>query len=179
MPAGVQKFEYDLGTEFFNDMENPDVRRGNVHVVLTVRHEHDTYYLDFVMKGTLIIPCDRCLDDLEHDVDTTYSLRVKYGEAYSDEADDLLIIPEGDAFLNVAYMIYDTIALTIPLKHVHPFGKCNKAMSAQLRKHGAGIGADLDGEDFADEMLEEELEEESDDAPVDPRWDALKNIDNN
>lgn len=178
MPVGVQKYEYDLGIDFFHNMENEDVRRGDVHVDLTVRHEHDTYYLDFVMKGMLVIPCDRCLDDLEHEVDTTYSLKVKYGEEYSDEADDLLIIPESDAYLNVAYMMYDTIVLTIPLKHVHPFGKCNRAMSAQLRKHSAG-GDSLDDEDFADEMLEEELGEEAKNVVTDPRWDALKNISDN
>lgn len=175
LPEGVHKYEYELGTGFFQDMENEDVRRGDVHVELTVRHEHDTYYLDFEMKGMLIIPCDRCLDDLEHEVDTKYSLRVKYGEEYSDETDDLLIIPESDTYLNVAYMIYDTVVLTIPLKHVHPFGKCNRAMSAQLRKHSINS---FDDEDFDDELLDDNLDDEVNDAPTDPRWDALKNTNN-
>ena len=66
------------------------------------------------MKGLVYIPCDRCLDEMEHEVDTAYHLCVKYGESYNDENDELLIIPESENYLNIAYFVYDTVALTIP-----------------------------------------------------------------
>lgn len=178
MPVGVQQFEYELTTEFFKDMESSDVRKGDVKVALSVRNTGEIYYLDFVLKGVIVIPCDRCLDDMEHIVDTTYHLTVKYGEEFSDESDDLLVIPYGDSYLNVSYMIYDTVMLTIPLKHVHPAGLCNKEMSARLRKLTA---RNFDEDELQDGDFASEVEEnESDtDSFCDPRWDALKNLNDN
>lgn len=107
------------------------------------------------------VPCDRCLDPIDIDVDTTYHITVKYGEDYNDETDDLLIIPQSDTYINVAYMLYDTLVLTIPLRHVHPLGKCNRAMAAALSKHRS-IGVDDTDEDFDDvsEQIDSEIETE-------------------
>ncbi len=56
----------------------------------------------------------------------------------------MLIIPHSDTYLNVAYMLHDTVMLTVPLRHVHPAGQCNRAMSAVLSRHNAEA---LDDED--------------------------------
>ncbi len=87
----------------------------------------------------------------------------------------MLEIPDSDNYLNVAYMIYDTVVLAIPIKHVHPLGKCNRAMSAILKKHRArpdDVDADLENE-LIDEIDRIDSEDASDCEP-DPRWDALK-----
>ena len=184
MPIGTQQFEYTIGPEFFRNMENTDVRKADIKVVLSVKNSGESFGLDFDIKGMIIIPCDRCLDDLEHNVDTKYHLRVKYGEEYCDENDEVLIIPESDNSLNVAYMIYDSIILTIPLKHVHPMGKCNRAMSAHLKKHSTRNMSDEDFEDdgFSEEESEEIFEGNDDnnnEETSDPRWDALKDLKDN
>ena len=74
-------------------------------------------------------------------------------------------------------MIYDTVALAIPIKHVHPAGKCNRAMSAILKKHRARPGdedADLENE-LIDEM-DDLADSEPDEPATDPRWDALRKL---
>lgn len=175
LAAGTYDYEYHLGKQFFTDMESADIHDADLTVKLTVTRKRDIYRLDFTITGTITLICDRCLDDLIMPVDTTYSIAVKYGDDYNDEADDLLIIPESDNFLNVAYMIYDTVALTIPIKHVHPMGKCNRQMSAMLRKHRAHRPGDEDAEledNLIDEM--ETMDTERDEPPADPRWDGLK-----
>lgn len=177
MPQGAQEFEFHLGKQFFKDMENPDIHDADMDVRLTVDHKGDLYQMDFAITGTMTLICDRCLDDLIMPVDTTYSIAVKYGEDYNDDSDDLLIIPQSDSDINVAYMIHDTVALTIPIKHVHPLGKCNRQMSAMLKKHRAHRPDDEDAE-LEDSLIEEMETMESGDQPqaTDPRWDALKNI---
>lgn len=132
---GKYEQDFECDTEFFKNMENPDVLSSDVHVHLDLVKKNDAYDCTFACKGMLQIPCDRCLDPLDHEVDATYHITVKYGDDYNDETDDLLIIPYSDNYLNVAYMLYDTIVLTIPLRHVHPLGKCNRAMTAALHKH--------------------------------------------
>jgi uncharacterized metal-binding protein YceD (DUF177 family) len=104
---------------------------------------------------------------------------VKYGEEFRDDSDELLEIPFNDD-LNVAYMIYDTVSLAVPIKHVHPQGKCNKQMSAVLKKHRAHAPADMDTE-LEDRLIDEmdNLEVDgtaADEGDTDPRWDALKGL---
>lgn len=173
--GGVHEFDYKLDKQFFANMENADVRDADLDVHLVVEHHNDIYALAFTISGTVTLLCDRCLDDLVLPIDTTYNINVEYGDDYNDESDDLLVIPQGDNFLNVAYMLYDTVVLAIPIKHVHPLGKCNRAMSALLKKHRAhGTGEDAD---LQDEMLDsiDEIDSAAD-APSDPRWDALRGM---
>jgi len=159
LPEGKHTFEYHLDKQFFTNMENADVRDADVKVTLDVDYRGDAYALAFRLTGTLTVPCDRCLDDLLLDIDTEYGLTVKYGEEYDDDSDTLLIIPESDNYLNVAYMIYDTAVLAIPPRHVHAQGKCNRAMSALNKKYGVSNGAD-DDDDFTDaDIAESETED--------------------
>lgn len=142
MGDGHHEQDFDCGMEFFKNMENTDILFSDVKVHLDLEKKNDSYDCTFHCKGLLKIPCDRCLDPLDHEVDTTYHITVKYGEDYNDETDDLLVIPYDNSYLNVAYMLYDTIVLTIPLRHVHPMGKCNRAMAAALHKHHSPSGDD-------------------------------------
>lgn len=172
MPEGTHHFEYHLGKQFFANMENTDVHDADIKVDLAVTYKNGLYDLKFDMNGEVVLLCDRCLDDLHLPIETNYQVTVEYGSDYSDN-DDLLVIPVSDSSLNVSYMIYDTVALAIPMKHVHPMGKCNRQMSALLRKHRArptGEDAELE-EQLMDEM---DSMSPSDPAPTDPRWNALK-----
>lgn len=175
--TGTHNFEYHLDKQFFANMENSDIHGADLDVKLTVVYNGEFYDLDFVITGEVTLICDRCLDDLHYPIEAAYHIVVKYGEDYNDDNDEVLEIPVGDAYLNVAYMIYDTVVLAIPIKHVHPQGKCNRQMSAMLKKHRATTG-DEDAE------LENELIDEIDsiddsapaEAPADPRWDALRKL---
>lgn len=165
---GSHEFNYIIDKQFFVNMEYSDVRDAELAVRLVVDRQKDIYRLNFEIVGTVTLLCDRCLDDLVLPIDTTYNINVEYGDDYNDDSDDLLIIPRADNDLNVAYMLFDTIVLQIPMKHVHPLGQCNRAMSALLKKHRAGTDA------IEDELLDS-VDDEGD-APADPRWDALRGL---
>ncbi len=181
LAPGKHTFQYHLDKQFFTNMESADIHDADLGVDLTADYNGHYYLLDFKITGEAVLICDRCLDDLRFPIDTGYRITVEYGEDYNDESDDVLQIPESDNYLNVAYMIYDTVALAIPIKHVHPLGKCNRQMSAMLKKHRATIDsedADLE-ESLIDEM--DALDDTTPDRgftapPADPRWDALKKL---
>jgi uncharacterized metal-binding protein YceD (DUF177 family) len=110
---------------------------------------------------------------MEQPIETDDRLKVKLGAEYS-EIDDMVVIPEEEGYINVAWFIYEFIALSIPMKHVHAPGKCNKDMVNKLSKH-LRVSAD-DEEDEFDSIVD------TDDRPqeIDPRWNELKKIlDNN
>ncbi len=171
--VGTHEFEYHLDKQFFANMESADVHDADLTVKLVVVYNGEYYDLSFNITGEVVLICDRCLDDLHYPIETSYHIVVKYGEDYNDDSDEVLEIPDSDNYLNVAYMIYDTVTLAIPMKHVHPLGKCNRQMSAMLKKHRARGGdedADLEN-DLIDEI--DNLDQE---APSDPRWDALRKL---
>lgn len=175
--VGTHEFEYHLDKQFFVNMESSDIHDADLNVALTVQYNGDIYNLDFHITGEVVLICDRCLDDLRFPIDATYHIVVKYGEDYNDDNDEVLEIPETDNTLNVAYMIKDTVELAIPMKHVHPLGKCNRQMSAMLRKHRARRTDDEDAE--LEETLIEEMDSMPDqpsDQPSDPRWDELRKL---
>ena len=106
-------------------------------------------------------------------------LMVKFGHEYAEEGDNLIVIPEEEGEINVAWFMYEFVALSIPMKHVHAPGKCNKAVTSKLSKHlktDANEDSDEVFETGGDDIVvEEEMEEQ-----IDPRWNELKKIlDNN
>lgn len=182
MSPGVHEVEYHLGKQFFADMESQDIHDADLDVKLTVDHKGDFYNLSFHIVGDVTLLCDRCLDELHFPIDATYNIAVEYGEDYNDDNDEVLVIPMSDNTLNVSYMIFDTVELQIPIKHVHPMGKCNRAMSAILKKHRARRPDDEDAEledQLIDEMDQIDAEGDSDSTPTDPCWDALKKLSDN
>ena len=156
------------------DIDGTEVQKGRVHVHLTVKRTAMAFDMSFHITGIVIVPCDRCLDDMELPIETNNRLVVKFGKEYAEESDEVVVIPEEEGSINVAWFMYEFIALAIPMKHIHAPGKCNKAMASKLKKHTAKSMDDLDGTD--EEPLDNGAAAEEDGSVTDPRWDALKGL---
>lgn len=158
MKASSLDLEFDLDNAFFADIDGEEFQKGTVKAKVVVKKGRDIFDFSFALTGTVVVPCDRCLDDLEIEVDTENTLRVKLGDSYADEG-DIVIIPEQEGDLNIAWYLYEFIVLALPMKRVHAPGKCNHEMTGRLKKHSAAA-ADDEGEEMQ----------------VDPRWAGLKDI---
>ena len=168
------EYEFQLDNQFFADLDAPEVQKGAVNVSLKVRKTSGVYQLDFRTEGKVIVICDRCLDEMEQLIETDDQLKVKLGVEFS-EIDDIVVVPEEDGYINVAWFIYEFIALSIPMKHVHAPGKCNKDMVSKLSQHLRVKGHDHEDMEDEDELVSDEGPQE-----IDPRWNELKKIlDNN
>ena len=141
LKEGVTTFGYDLDDAYFEAVEAPEVRRGRVRVDLTVSRAASVFRLDFHIGGTVHVPCDLCLDDMEQEVAADNSLTARLGEEYSED-DDLITVGRDEGLLDVSWFIYEFIALGIPIKHVHAPGKCNPAMIKVLEEHSAARSSD-------------------------------------
>jgi len=150
--------EYHLDDNYFEAIDAPEVRRGELCVKLSIHRAADFFELDFHTDGTVHIPCDLCLEDMDLAVNTDNKLVVKFGEDYSEE-DDLVTVVEDEGILDTSWFIYEFIALNIPIKHVHAPGKCNPAMIKMLEEHSATRSG----------VQEEEK-------PIDPRWSELEKL---
>lgn len=175
LSPGVHEYEYFLENKFFVDIDGDEVQKGKVKVNLTVKRTSMAFDMNFQLEGIVYVPCDRCLDDMELPVSTQNKLVVKFGKEYAEESEEIVIIPEEEGEINLAWFIYEFIALAIPMKHIHAPGKCNKAMSSKLKKHTARRADDEDefDEEAADDIV---VDDDAADIPSDPRWDALKGL---
>ena len=158
LKEGQSTLEYSLGDAWFESLDEDEIKRGNIRVCINVRRTENYFELDFHTEGTVVIPCDLCLDDMEQPIETDDRLVVKFGEEYSED-DDLITVEEGDGTLDLSWFVYEFIALNVPIKHVHAPGKCNAAMIKALEEHSATRSSD---EDDAENM--------------DPRWSELKKL---
>ena len=175
LSPGVHTYEYELDRKFFEAIDGDEVRKGDVSVILNVRKTSSTFEFNFEIEGVIKVSCTRCLDDMDLGVDTKSRLIVKFGSEYSEESDEIVIIPEDEGEINIAWFLYEFIALTIPIKHTHPPGECNRVVSSKYNKHRA-VSAD-DDEDDSDEFISEDSETQEEDTPQnDPRWDALRGL---
>lgn len=168
LAAGKHKFNYLLDNKFFEliDDGTADVKRGKVNVDVDIKASDSIFEFEFKINGTVYAPCDRCLDDITMPVDIENKLIVKFGADYSEENDEIVIIPEEDGEINIAWFLYEFIILSLPMKKVHAPGQCNKAMSSKLNKHKVSSENDNDMDDLDD----------MEDSSSDSRWDALKDL---
>jgi len=180
MRTDTCKYEFVLDNLFFANIDGPEVQKGKVNVVLLVKRTSRAFELNFQTEGMVWVPCDRCLEDMEQLVNSTDKLLVKFGHEYAEEGDNLIIIPEEEGEINVAWFMYEFVALAIPMKHVHAPGKCNKTMTSKLSKHLRTTPDDENEEALVPEEETNLLNEEEEGAQIDPRWEELKKIlDNN
>lgn len=178
MRQDVQEYEYLLDNQFFANIDSEEFQKGKVKAIVTVSRVGDMYNLAFQLNGLIKIPCDRCLDDMDLPVETENKLLVKLGKEYAEEGDDTVIIPEQEGVINISWFLFEFIALTIPVKHVHGPGKCNKQMSSKLKKHMVKSADDDESFDLDDTEDIIVADDDSDDA-TDPRWDTLKGLKDN
>lgn len=175
LTSGIHNKVYFLENKFFIDIDGQEVQKGKVQVDLTIKSSSMMFEMNFHIQGVALVPCDRCLDNMEIAIDTQNRLVVKFGKEYAEENDEIVVVPEEEGAINLAWFLYEFIALAIPMKHVHAPGKCNKTMSSKLKKHTTRSAND-DDDDFANEVEDDDIVEDEAVETTDARWDALKGL---
>ena len=154
----VTPLEWELDDQFFEQLEDAQLQQGSVHVSGSIRKAVGFFELELQSVGTVRVPCDRCLEMMDQPVEADLRLIVKMGSEYTDD-DDVITVDEAHPVLDTAWLRYESIALAVPIRHVHQPGDCNVSMSEKLNELSAARSSDADAEDA-----------------VDPRWAALKGL---
>lgn len=174
---GGKTFEYEIGDDFFAEIEGL-IQRGSIHTTVVCLSAGSVYKFRIHSIGTVIVPCDRCLADLELRIETADDLNVKLGSEYADDG-DCVIVPESEGYLDLAQFIYEFVALSMPMTCCHEPGKCDDAMMHELSRHQSTRSGyeDAEREDSTEigDAPDEAMGENSDE-PIDSRWAALKQL---
>ena len=154
----VTPLEWELDDQFFEQLEGAQLQSGSLHVSGSIRKAVGFFELQLHTVGTVEVTCDRCLDLMRQPIEADLNTTVKLGTEDSYD-DDVITVDETQSVLDTAWLIYESIALAVPIRHVHQPGDCNVAMSEKLQQLSAARSSDADAQDN-----------------IDPRWAKLKNL---
>jgi uncharacterized metal-binding protein YceD (DUF177 family) len=87
---------------------------------------------------------------------------VKFGDAFNNENEELLILPHGEHQIDITQYVYELIVLSVPQKRVHPGVKEGTLKNEALEQLSVNSVKEV----------KEEIKEEN----TDPRWDKLKQL---
>lgn len=118
LPRGRSLLELSFGREFFDSFGNSEVLDADLKAVLHVDNHSLTVDVACEISGSVTVECDRCLEDLEIPVETSFE------ESYAPQTDEL----------DLSQDIYDYILVSLPMQRVHPDGGCNGETIKYLSK---------------------------------------------
>ena len=154
---GKHNFLFEIDKEFFQ-LFDTEQEFTNPKIVADILMDKHTTFLEFFIKttGEVELVCDITNQPFNHPIENEIDVLVKFGENYDDSDIDVIQIPMQDHAFNVAQLIYENLALSIPMKKVSP----------------NVTDEDLEVlEKFQPKTVENTEEPESD-----PRWDALRKL---
>ena len=166
LKEGLHEYKFEAKNAFFESFDNSDVSGGDLEVELNLNKKSQFLELDFIIKGTLQVVCDRCLDEYDQEINATVVLFVRFGDDFEEISDDIIVIPRDAIRISVAQYIYEFAVLALPIQKIHPDKKngessCNADMIKKLAEHSGN-------KSFSNE------EDAGDSDDIDPRWELLK-----
>lgn len=156
-------YSYASDSRFFQEFDQDLIKKGHFEATLTLEKSSTMLRLDFFIKGVAEQECDRTLELYDQEFETRNRLFLKFGDRDEELTDEIEVIQRNTARINVARYIYDYIALSLPVKRLHP----------SLRSEEN----DEDDEVLVYGTMTNHKSDETEPAEeTDPRWEALKSI---
>lgn len=155
---GIHEFEFEIKEAFFTlfdtdqEFEKPDLK------VIVKLEKHSTFMELWVnIYGKVELTCDISNENFDYEIKNESKYLVKFGEEFDYSHEEILIIPRDSYYFNIAQIIYENIALSIPMKKLSP---------------------NLSDEDLAiiDKYSPKEKDEVEEEELGDPRWEALRKL---
>ena len=152
---GNHTFKMSIGVEFIELFGIEHLQNILIGILIKMIKRGTILELHIEGRGSVVVACDRCLEPYEQHVSFDNDVIVKTNAAKSEVIDETLIhiTPQTDA-LELGQYLYESLMVSLPIKMVHPLGKCNKEMVERLKPNKI----------------------KQNNNTSDPRWDALKNI---
>ncbi len=172
LPNKDYEYKFDINGEFFAHFEDRFVDKGSLVANVKLIKHSGTLELQFDIHGTVVLTCERSLDEYDETIDCSEKLLLKFGDENVEISDEIILVTRDTHRFNVAQYIYEFIGISIPIVKRHPRFKTEE----------------LDSEDEDDDVRlvyqsstapEEEIEEAEEEKKEDPRWALLKNFKNN
>jgi uncharacterized protein len=157
----AHEFTFELGKTFFDEFGKDLLEDGHFDARV-VLDKHETFIdANFHISGAAKLICDRSLEPFDFPVDVEKKMMFKYGEAEMEMTDEIMVIPQDKATLNLGQFLYEYIALALPMKRIHPKFQEDE---------------EEDDDETPGKIIYTSKEDQPNEGTVDPRWEALKKL---
>ncbi len=160
LKLGKHKFEYQIEHKFFESFDYTEFNSTAIKLHVLLNKLSTMMELELTASGLVNVNCDLTREPYDQPIEAHLELVIKFGEAFNDENDEILILPHGEFEVNIAQYIYEMIVLAVPQKRVHP-GVLDGTLQSETL-------------DRLEELHPKDVKEDSEN--TDPRWDALKKL---
>lgn len=141
----AERLNIELTDRFFADLEQEEISGGDIHVEIFVKASAgDIYNVNIKADGHVTVACDRCLDPLDIEVETSDTLKVKDADPEDCDAPEMLYLEAGNPCFDFSWLVYEIIETALPMQRVHPEGLCNKEMLSYITAEENGDEDDWD-----------------------------------
>jgi len=158
LSKGVHQFEFQLEEDFFKKYGQEVVDKGKFAAKVTLDKKETFIEADFKIEGNAFLICDRSLDDFDYPIAIAKKIVFKYGDEAKEVSDEIIIITHDQQKLDVGQLMYEFIALEIPIKKLHP----RFENETEDETEGRIIYTSSTGK--------------TDEETIDPRWEKLKKL---
>jgi uncharacterized metal-binding protein YceD (DUF177 family) len=160
LKQGKHHFEYQIDQTFFDSFQFDEFNDSDIRVEAVLNRMSTMMELEMKAEGWVNLACDLTGELFNQPISSDLELVIKFGEAFNDEDDEILVLPFGEHQFNIAQYVYEMLVLAVPPKRIHPGVADGTLKSSALKKLA--------------ELQPKEVRESKEE--TDPRWDALKSL---
>ena len=128
---GLHTFDFEVDDALFSEMESNEIKGGKCQVHACLNCSDTKIDANIVISGSVVVECDRCLEDCNIPVDYSGLLTIRFSDLQHDYDGDVMWIAKGDQ-LSLKQYIYESIVISLPYRRVHEEGGCNPEMLARF-----------------------------------------------
>lgn len=161
---GHESFEYKIDDQFFNLLDQSLIEKGNLQTIVSMDRTSTMVKCSIHIDGVVELTCDRTLNLFNHPIHSVNNVTYKFSDKDEELTDEIILIKHDTRIINVAQILFDFIALNIPLKKIHP----DFLTEADFKS---------DDNILIYSSISNESEPTDTDIDIlDPRWEALKKL---
>ena len=166
LKLGKHHFEYQISNAFFEIFDYHEFINSNIKVNVVLEKKSTLIEVAFKHNGTVNVPCDMTNEEFNLPVKGNMKLIVRFGDAFNNDNEELLILPHGEFQIDIAQYIYEMIVLSVPLRRIHPGIKDGSLNTEALKKL----------KELSIKEIKKENKKELSQEIIYPRWDKLKQL---
>ncbi|MBN2669827.1 MAG: DUF177 domain-containing protein [Bacteroidales bacterium] len=156
LAEGSHFYSYKPDKKFFEVYPNEDIISSDLIVELELIKKATHLELRFNIEGSVVYICDRCNETYNDKLSSEQTIYIKFGEEYSEEDENLYVLPDNDSEFDVSPFINELIVVAIPMKKVH--------------------SEDENGNYTCGGNLIDYIANTKNEGAIDPRWNELKKL---
>ncbi|WP_295939523.1 DUF177 domain-containing protein [uncultured Alistipes sp.] len=133
LTPGLHDFHFEVDGSLFAAYDNSEIKDGACEVAVVAERAEAMHTLDVTIDGSVVVACDRCLEDCRVPIHFEGQLLVKFSDEPREYDGEVLWLMPVEDEIDLTQYIYESIVLALPYQRVHPEGECNPEMLERFR----------------------------------------------